>query len=66
MEAVIAAVASDFDLWWVFFVGVVSVAPVAAGETGEGNACEPPAPDGLKGDLSRKSIKERKRSYPAN
>ena len=38
VEAVIAAVASDFDLWWVFFVGVVNVAPVAAGETGEGNA----------------------------
>ena len=34
----IAAVASDFDLWWVFFVGVVNVVPVAAGETGEGNA----------------------------
>ena len=34
----IAAVASDFDLWWVFFVVVVNVAPVAAGETGEGNA----------------------------
>ena len=38
VEAVIAAVASDFDLWWVFFVGVVNVGPEATGETGEGNA----------------------------
>lgn len=51
----IAAVASDFDLWWVFFVGVVNVGPEATGETGEGNARDPTTPDGLKGDLLRKS-----------
>lgn len=38
LEAVIAAVASDLDLWWVFFVGVVNVAPVVAGEMGGAEA----------------------------
>lgn len=49
-----AAVASDLDLWWVFFVGVVNVAPVIAGEMGDGNAWDP-TPDGLNGDLLRKA-----------
>ena len=44
LEAVIAAVASDLDRWWVFFVGAVSVAPDPAEDAGEG-------PEGLKGDL---------------
>ena len=53
LEAVIAAVASDFDLWWVFFGGVVNVEPVAPGEAGKGKVWEPADPDGLKGDLSQ-------------
>ena len=51
LEAVIAAVASDLDRWWVFFVGVVSVAPDPAEDAGEGEECDPATPEGLKGDL---------------
>ena len=51
LEAVIAAVASDLDRWWVFFVGAVSVAPDPAEDAGEGEECDPATPEGLKGDL---------------
>ena len=53
--AAIAAVASDFDLWWVFFVGVVNVAPEDAADTGEDTykAWGPTTAEGLKGDLQK-------------
>lgn len=49
--AVIAAVASDFDRWCVFFVGVVNSPVVVPDVTGGGKAWDPDTDEGLKGDL---------------